>query len=111
MPRQRVSNGVELPYPVLDREVVPEQFGDLGVLWDCREALVEDELEAPVVGSNGECVTLDIRTPMLDTLDQDYELALISRELGVVRGGDSTEVHHGAIALVQHSTKLGIGRR
>lgn len=103
--RQRIGDGVELPCLVLDCEVVSKQLGDLGLLGYHREALVEDELEALVVGAGGERTTPNIRPQMTNGLDQADELALISRELGVVGGNGVVEVRHDTIALVWHNTK------
>jgi hypothetical protein len=107
---QCVGDGVELPGAVLNREVVPEQLGHPRVLRDSCQALVEKELETPVVGSDGERPTPEIRPPMTNSLDQPNELALISWQLGVVRSDRPAEECYGTVSLVQHSAKPSAGR-
>jgi hypothetical protein len=75
---QRVGDGVELLGAVLNHEVVPEQLGHPRVLRDSCQALVEEELKTPVVGSDAKRPTAEIRPPMTNSLDQPNELALIS---------------------------------
>ena len=77
MAGQRVHDGVELHCTVFDREVIPEQLGDPCMLRNRRQALVEEELEAPVVGSDGERPTPEVRPPMTDSLDQPNQLTFI----------------------------------
>ena len=103
--RQRIRDGVELPRAVLSGEVIAEQLGHPRMLRDHCQALVEEELEAPVVGSDGERPTPEVRAPMTDSLDQPNELALISWQLGMVRSNWPAEEGNGAITLVQHSAK------
>jgi hypothetical protein len=80
------------------------------MLKDGRQSLIEEELEAPVVGLNGECVTPDVRPPVTDSLDQPNKLALIGWQLGVVRSDWPAKEHNGAITLMQHSAKTSAGR-
>lgn len=103
--RQHVCHRVQLPRAILDGDVVAEQLGHPHVLWNCCQALVEDELETPMVYANGEHVTLEIGPPMVNHLDQPDELALIGMELGGVGYDSAVEVSHITIALVEHRTK------
>ena len=72
------------------------------MLGNSRETLVEEELEALVVGADSKRMSPKIRPPMTDSLDQPNELALISWQLGVVRSNRPAEKCNSAVALVQH---------
>jgi hypothetical protein len=55
-PGQRVDDGVHGTQLVFHRKVEAEELAHLMVLWDRREALVEEELEAVVLGADEERV-------------------------------------------------------
>lgn len=55
------------------------------------ESLVEEELQAVVVGANGESVTPQVWVPMADNLNQAYELPLISSQFRMARGNVAAE--------------------
>jgi len=65
---QGICRSVLLARPVLHRDVMAEQLGDPGVLWYGGEALIEDVLEAPMVGADRERPTPQVRPPVPDGL-------------------------------------------
>ena len=74
---QRVCHHVQAPRPKLDGEVVAEQLGDPRVLRNGRQALAEEELETPMVGSDGERTTPEVRPLITASLDQPNQLTFI----------------------------------
>lgn len=55
------------------------------------ESPIEEELHAVVVGVNGERVTPPVWVPMADSLNQAYELPLISSQFSMARGDVAAE--------------------
>ena len=51
---QRIGHHVRLAGPVLNPEIIPEQFAHPVMLWNCRKPLVEHELEGVVISPDDE---------------------------------------------------------
>jgi hypothetical protein len=98
---QGVSDRVEAPRPVLHVEVEAEKLADPLVLGHRREALVQQVLQAKVVGADDEVAAPQVWLPMPDCLDHTYELALICRELKVTGSEWPAEECQGPCTLVK----------
>ena len=83
---EHVRDRVERAGLVLDGEVEPMQLPDPMVPWNHGEALVEEELQAVVVGADAEAAALKIRPPVSYSLNETDQLTLVGRQL-VVAGG------------------------
>jgi hypothetical protein len=59
------------------------------------QPLVEEELQAEVIGADGECLSPQIQSPMTDGVDEADEFALVCCQLGVSRCYRMTEERDG----------------
>ena len=73
------ANGIKAPRAILDGEVEPEQLAKPLVLRHGGQPLVQEELQAVVVGADEEPTPLQVRAPVPDGLHQPDELALVGR--------------------------------
>jgi hypothetical protein len=72
-----VGDDVRGARPVLHREIEAEELADPVVLRDHGEALIEEVLQAVVVGLDDEALSLEIQAPVPYCLDEADELALV----------------------------------
>lgn len=70
------------------------------MLGDCREALIQHELQGIVVSAYQEGVSPEIRSSVSNSLDQANELAFIRGHLEVTLGELLAEERNGSLALV-----------
>lgn len=75
--RESVGDGVEAAGVVFHREVVAEKFAHPLMLRDSEEPLVQQELQAVVVGTYSEDTSQKVWLPVTDRVDQTNELPLI----------------------------------
>ena len=68
--RQGVCSRVLATRPVDHRECIAKKLTDPCVLWNRRETLVEEMLQAAVVGSDGERPRPEVRPLVTDGLDE-----------------------------------------
>jgi hypothetical protein len=80
---QCVSDNIERARLVLDNEVLAQQLASPLVLRDRRQALVQEEAEAPVVSADDESAPPQVRPPMAHGPHQIDQIALVGCELGV----------------------------
>jgi hypothetical protein len=71
------------------------------------QPLVEEELQAEVIGVDEKSLPPQIRSHKMDDVDEADEYALICRQLGVPRCCQTTEECDGPDTLMQNSAKLG----
>jgi hypothetical protein len=102
---QGVSDRVEAPRPVLHVEVEAEKLADPLVLGHRREALVQQVLQAKVVGADDEVAAPQVRPPMSDRLDHTNELTLVCRELEVAGSERPAKERQGAGTLVKDNVE------
>jgi hypothetical protein len=76
-PGQRVGDGVHGTRLVFHRKVKAEELAHPMVLRDRREMLVEEELQAVVVGADEERAHPKVRPPVVHGVHQPNELPLI----------------------------------
>ena len=81
--REGVGHGVEAPRAILHGEVEPEQLAEPLVLRDRRQSLVEEVLQAVVVGTDQEAAPPEVGPPKPHSLYQANELPLVGRQLDV----------------------------
>ena len=79
------------------------------MLQNSREALVEEMLQAAVVGSDGERPRPEVRPLVTDDLDEADELPLVSGQLGVLWRHGAAEEGDGPLAPVEDHTEPGTG--
>jgi hypothetical protein len=79
------------------------------VLGDRRQSLVEDEVQAAMVGANDKAATLEIRPPMAHRLNQPNELSLICGQFRVARCDGLAEECDSAGALMENRAEAGAG--
>jgi hypothetical protein len=89
--RQGVRRCVLAPRVELHRELESEEVADPRMLWDRRQALIKQVLEAEMICVHDEWASLEIRPPVLHDLDQPDQLPLVGGELGVV-GSDGAAI-------------------
>jgi len=53
------------------------------MLWNCRQALIQNEFENEVVGVDREAMSLEVWAPVVSWLDQTNGFPLICSELQV----------------------------
>jgi len=90
---QRICRRILPARPELHSDVGAEPLRHLGVLGNGGEALVEDVLDAPMVGADGERAAPKVRPPVPDSLDQPDLLALERRQLVMLRSHRTSEEH------------------
>lgn len=90
---QRICRRILPARPELHSDVGAEPLRPLGVLGNGGEALVEDVLDAPMVGADGERAAPKVRPPVSDSLDQPDELVLERRQLVMLRSHRTSEEH------------------
>ena len=79
------------------------------MLRNSREALVEEMLQAAVVGSDGERPRPEVRPLVTDGLDEADELPLVSGQLGLLWRHGAAEEGNGPWALVEDRSEPGSG--
>jgi hypothetical protein len=95
--RQSIGGSIETLGLELDGKLISKELADLVMLWNCRESLVQEVLQAEVVCAHDEFA----RPPMANGLDQANQLALLGGEFGMMRRHDPTEESHGPVILMQ----------
>ena len=101
-PGRGISHSVCSARLVLDREVETEKLPDPMVLWDGCKPLVEEILEAEVVGAHHEAASPQVWTPMADGEDEADQLSLIRGEGLVARCDGPAKEGEWVLVLDQH---------
>jgi hypothetical protein len=94
--RQSIDDDIETPWLELDQEL-----DDLVMLRDHGELLVQEVLQAKVVGAHDELTQPKVRLPMADDLDQADQLTLVGDEFGMMGRHDPAEEGHKPLILMQ----------
>ena len=80
------------------------------MLWDRREALVEEKFEVVVVRVHQEAASPEIRTPMMDGVDKADQFPFVGGEGTVSRHDGPAEVGDRVFLLDEHCPET-VGRR
>ena len=80
------------------------------MLWDRREALVEEKFEAVVVRAHQEATSPEIRTPMTDGVDEADQFPFVGSEGTVSRRDGPAEVGDWVFLQDEHCPET-VGRR
>jgi hypothetical protein len=105
--RQCIRRGVLAAGFELDGELVDEQLAHPRVLGNRREPLVQEVLEAKVIGSYDERSRPKVGPLVPHGLDETDELTLVRRELEVMWRNGVGEECQWACTLVKHHAEVG----
>jgi hypothetical protein len=98
---EHICHRVQPFRPVFNLEVEAEQLVDPLVLRHGGEALIQQELEAIVVGPYNEMASLEVWAPMSYYLNHPDELSLVRDQLEVACCERSTKEREGSPALMK----------
>ena len=107
--RKGVGRGVEAPRTILHGEVEAEQLAEPLVLGDRGQPLVEEVLQAVVVGADQEAAPPQVGPLVLPSLYQANKLPLVGRQLDMAGGERPTEEGQGFGPLVEYGAKPSDG--
>lgn len=81
--RQGVGHNIHAPWAIFHSEIKANQLAYPSMLWNCREALIQEKFQAVVVGADEERPPPQVRASMADRLDEADQFPLVGGESGV----------------------------
>jgi len=97
------------PDPIINLKAVAEQLSYPHVLRNGGKPLVQEVLEAAVIGADDELPRPELRPPMPDNLDEADKFALVRSKLGMFWGNRATEERDRSVSLMKHRAKARAG--
>jgi hypothetical protein len=67
---ESVSDHIQLPLSIFHNKIISKQFAYPSMLRDGRELLIENKLEGEMISLYEKCPTLEVGTPMTNSLHQ-----------------------------------------
>lgn len=103
--RQGISGNIEASWPVLNPEIIANEFTDPVMLRNSGQALIEKKLERIMIRAHHKAPPPQVWPPVTYSLCQTNQLTFICRHLQVPGRKQPAKECNGARSLMQNSPK------